>query len=40
MSGKSTLTANAAEQATLRALSKAEQRGGAGAGDPADVGGA
>jgi hypothetical protein len=27
MAGKSTLTADAAEQATLRALSKLEQRG-------------
>src|SRR3954447_5108568 len=40
MAGKSTLTADAAEQAALRALSKSERRGGPGAGDPADAGGA
>ena len=36
MPGKSTLTADAAEQAVLRALSKSEQRGESGpvAGDP------
>src|SRR3954452_13057544 len=40
MAGKSKLTADAAEQAALRALSKSEQRSGPGAGDPADAGGA
>src|SRR3954465_15201987 len=39
MAGKSKLTADAAERATLRALSKSEERGGPGAGDPADAGG-
>src|SRR3954452_18905727 len=34
MAGKSKLTADAAEQARLRALSKSEQRSGPGAGDP------
>src|SRR5690349_18605060 len=36
MPGRSKLTADAAEQAGLRALSKSERRGGPGAGDPAD----
>src|SRR4051795_9950119 len=34
MAGRSTLTADAAERAALRALSKSEQRSGPGAGDP------
>src|SRR4051812_32438044 len=40
MPGRSTLTADAAEQAVLCALSKSEERGGSGAGDPAAAGGA
>jgi len=38
MPGKSKLMADAAERAALRGLSKSEQRGGPGAGDPADAG--
>jgi hypothetical protein len=40
MPGKSKLAADAAEQATLRGLSKSEQRSGPGPGDRADAGGA